>query len=123
MIANNKDEGDGNEESDTEELAEAEEEEESDLDLAWKMLDLARAISEKHSRETMDNPRTIQIPNFKLEKQSNNQEQSRFQNNPEQLKKQTMKFKQTTIKFKQTTNNNPENTETIIKQQKPSTKI
>ncbi|CAO2828257.1 unnamed protein product [Amaranthus hypochondriacus] len=52
--ANNKDEGYGNEESDTEVLAEAEEEEESDLDLAWKMLDLARAISEKHSRETMD---------------------------------------------------------------------
>lgn len=24
------------------------------MDLAWKMLDLARAISEKHSRETMD---------------------------------------------------------------------
>jgi len=36
-----------------EELGEAEEDE-SDLDLAWKMLDLARVISEKHSRETMD---------------------------------------------------------------------
>lgn len=50
-IVPDKDEGD--EESDTEELAEAEEDE-SDLDLAWKMLDLARAISEKHSRETID---------------------------------------------------------------------
>ncbi|XP_074275233.1 uncharacterized protein LOC141599192 [Silene latifolia] len=40
-------------ESDTEEHGE-EEEDESDLDLAWKMLDLARAISEKHSKETMD---------------------------------------------------------------------
>lgn len=48
-----KDEGEEDEESDTEEPDEAEEDE-SDLDLAWKMLDLARAISEKHSRETMD---------------------------------------------------------------------
>ncbi|KAG5528679.1 hypothetical protein RHGRI_029374 [Rhododendron griersonianum] len=41
------------EESDDEDLAEADEEE-SDLDLAWKMLDLARAIVEKHSRDTME---------------------------------------------------------------------
>lgn len=48
-----KGEGDEDGESDTDELNEAEEDE-SDLDLAWKMLDLARAISEKHSGETMD---------------------------------------------------------------------
>ncbi|KAK9750026.1 hypothetical protein RND81_02G167700 [Saponaria officinalis] len=40
-------------ESDMEEPGE-DEEDESDLDLAWKMLDLARAISEKHSEETLD---------------------------------------------------------------------
>ncbi|CAN1343507.1 NASP-related protein sim3 [Linum perenne] len=39
--------------SDDEETAEADEDE-SDLDLAWKMLDLARAIAEKHSGDTMD---------------------------------------------------------------------
>ncbi|KAF9682330.1 hypothetical protein SADUNF_Sadunf05G0097900 [Salix dunnii] len=38
---------------DDEDLAEADEEE-SDLDLAWKMLDVARAISEKHLDDTMD---------------------------------------------------------------------
>uniref|UniRef100_A0A803KW24 Tetratricopeptide SHNi-TPR domain-containing protein n=1 Tax=Chenopodium quinoa TaxID=63459 RepID=A0A803KW24_CHEQI len=48
-----KDDGDEDEESDTDEVNEAEEDE-SDLDLAWKMLDLARAISEKQSKETMD---------------------------------------------------------------------
>ncbi|KAH9622477.1 hypothetical protein KSS87_017612 [Heliosperma pusillum] len=48
-----KSEEDKVDESDTEERGE-EEEDESDLDLAWKMLDLARAISEKHSKETMD---------------------------------------------------------------------
>lgn len=48
-----KDEEDKDEESDMEELGDAEEDE-SDLDLAWKMLDLARVISEKHSSETMD---------------------------------------------------------------------
>ncbi|XP_058186188.1 uncharacterized protein LOC131303367 isoform X2 [Rhododendron vialii] len=41
------------EESDDEDLAEADEEE-SDLDLAWKMLDLARAIVEKHSSDSME---------------------------------------------------------------------
>ncbi|KAL2905724.1 Nuclear autoantigenic sperm protein [Bienertia sinuspersici] len=46
-----KDEGD--DASDTDERGEVEEDE-SDLDLAWKMLDLARAISEKHSSNTMD---------------------------------------------------------------------
>uniref|UniRef100_A0A6M2EH16 Tetratricopeptide SHNi-TPR domain-containing protein n=1 Tax=Populus davidiana TaxID=266767 RepID=A0A6M2EH16_9ROSI len=39
--------------SDDEDLAEADEEE-SDLDLAWKMLDVARAIAEKHLDDTMD---------------------------------------------------------------------
>uniref|UniRef100_A0A803MCP9 Tetratricopeptide SHNi-TPR domain-containing protein n=1 Tax=Chenopodium quinoa TaxID=63459 RepID=A0A803MCP9_CHEQI len=48
-----KDEGDEDDESDTDEVNDAEEDE-SDLDLAWKMLDLARAISEKQSKETMD---------------------------------------------------------------------
>ncbi|XP_065875126.1 uncharacterized protein [Euphorbia lathyris] len=41
------------EESDDEDLPEADEDE-SDLDLAWKMLDVARAIAEKHSDDTMD---------------------------------------------------------------------
>lgn len=39
--------------SDAEDTAEADEDE-SDLDLAWKMLDVARAIVEKHSGETME---------------------------------------------------------------------
>ncbi|KAG8641285.1 NASP-related protein sim3 isoform X2 [Manihot esculenta] len=39
--------------SEDEDLAEADEDE-SDLDLAWKMLDVARAIAEKHSGDTMD---------------------------------------------------------------------
>ncbi|KAK3223488.1 hypothetical protein Dsin_010513 [Dipteronia sinensis] len=39
--------------SDDECLAEADEDE-SDLDLAWKMLDVARAIAEKHSGDTME---------------------------------------------------------------------
>ncbi|KAA8531776.1 hypothetical protein F0562_006507 [Nyssa sinensis] len=41
------------EESDVEDLAEADEDE-SDLDLAWKMLDVARAIVEKHPGNTME---------------------------------------------------------------------
>ncbi|KAA8547283.1 hypothetical protein F0562_003853 [Nyssa sinensis] len=41
------------EESDVEDLAEADEDE-TDLDLAWKMLDVARAIVEKHSGDTME---------------------------------------------------------------------
>lgn len=41
------------EESDDEDMADADEEE-SDLDLAWKMLDLARAIVEKHSGDTIE---------------------------------------------------------------------
>lgn len=39
--------------SDAEDLAEADEDE-SDLDLAWKMLDVARAIVEKDSGDTME---------------------------------------------------------------------
>lgn len=39
--------------SDAEDLADADEDE-SDLDLAWKMLDVARAIVEKDSGDTME---------------------------------------------------------------------
>ncbi|CAN0864392.1 NASP-related protein sim3 [Linum grandiflorum] len=46
-------EDDEEEGSDNEETTEADEDE-SDLDLAWKMLDLARAIAEKHTGDTMD---------------------------------------------------------------------
>ncbi|XP_050205214.1 uncharacterized protein LOC126655206 [Mercurialis annua] len=48
--------GEDGEDSDDEDLAEAEEDggDDSDLDLAWKMLDVARAIAEKHSGDTMD---------------------------------------------------------------------
>ncbi|KAL3583647.1 hypothetical protein D5086_014708 [Populus alba] len=49
-----KDEEEGDEGSDDDDdLADADEEE-SDLDLAWKMLDVARAIAEKHPGDTMD---------------------------------------------------------------------
>ncbi|PSR88015.1 hypothetical protein CEY00_Acc31045 [Actinidia chinensis var. chinensis] len=48
-----KDQEEEDEESDAEDLAEADEDE-SDLDLAWKMLDVARAIVEKHSGDTME---------------------------------------------------------------------
>lgn len=41
------------EESDGEDLAEGDEDE-SDLDLAWKMLDIARAIVERCSGDTME---------------------------------------------------------------------
>ncbi|PIN08962.1 hypothetical protein CDL12_18465 [Handroanthus impetiginosus] len=43
----------GDEESDAEDLADGDEDE-SDLDLAWKMLDVARAIVEKDSGDTME---------------------------------------------------------------------
>ncbi|XAR73928.1 hypothetical protein NMG60_11008061 [Bertholletia excelsa] len=53
-VSNGKDqEEDDDGDSDAEELAEADEDE-SDLDLAWKMLDVARAIVEKHSGDTME---------------------------------------------------------------------
>lgn len=52
LVSGGKDQEEDEESSD-EDLAEADEEE-SDLDLAWKMLDLARAIVEKHSRDTME---------------------------------------------------------------------
>ncbi|KAI3840380.1 hypothetical protein MKW92_014066 [Papaver armeniacum] len=46
---------DGDEESEDEDLADAEQDEDdSDLDLAWKMLDLARAIAEKNPNDTME---------------------------------------------------------------------
>ncbi|KAF2295125.1 hypothetical protein GH714_031606 [Hevea brasiliensis] len=48
-----KDQEEEDENSDDEDLAEADEDE-SDLDLAWKMLDVARAIAERHSGDTMD---------------------------------------------------------------------
>ncbi|KAJ6907383.1 NASP-related protein sim3 [Populus alba x Populus x berolinensis] len=49
-----KDEEEDDEGSDDDDdLADADEEE-SDLDLAWKMLDVARAIAEKHPGDTMD---------------------------------------------------------------------
>ncbi|KAK1363874.1 NASP-related protein sim3 [Heracleum sosnowskyi] len=48
-----KDECEDDSGSDTEDLGEADEDE-SDLDLAWKMLDIARAIVEKDSADTME---------------------------------------------------------------------
>ncbi|XP_014520901.1 NASP-related protein sim3 [Vigna radiata var. radiata] len=47
------DEEEGDETSDAEDLAEADEDE-TDLDLAWKMLDIARAIVEKQSVNTIE---------------------------------------------------------------------
>ncbi|KAK1292644.1 hypothetical protein QJS10_CPB17g02566 [Acorus calamus] len=47
-----KEDGDERSESDVEDLEEADEDE-SDLDLAWKMLDIAREIAEKHEGYTM----------------------------------------------------------------------
>ena len=54
-VSNGSDKEDGGEGEDTdaEDLAEADEDE-SDLDLAWKMLDVARAIAEKQSGDTME---------------------------------------------------------------------
>ncbi|KAL5557192.1 hypothetical protein UlMin_039428 [Ulmus minor] len=52
--SNGQDQDEDGESSDNEDLAEAEaDEDESDLDLAWKMLDVARAIVEKQSDDTM----------------------------------------------------------------------
>ncbi|KAJ4843705.1 hypothetical protein Tsubulata_024545 [Turnera subulata] len=51
--AEEEDQGEGDEDSDDEDVAEGDEDE-SDLDLAWKMLDVARAIAEKSSTGTMD---------------------------------------------------------------------
>ncbi|XP_008241594.1 PREDICTED: protein HGV2 [Prunus mume] len=48
-----KDQEEEHDDSDVEDLAEADEDE-TDLDLAWKMLDVARAIVEKHSDDTME---------------------------------------------------------------------
>ncbi|KAK9285157.1 hypothetical protein L1049_024343 [Liquidambar formosana] len=52
-VSSGKDQEEDTEESDVEELAEADEDE-TDLDLAWKMLDVARAIVEKQSNDTME---------------------------------------------------------------------
>ncbi|XP_052198090.1 uncharacterized protein LOC127804986 isoform X2 [Diospyros lotus] len=52
-VTDGKDQEEDTEESDAEDLAEADEDE-SDLDLAWKMLDVARAIVEKQSGDTME---------------------------------------------------------------------
>lgn len=48
-----KNDEEGDEDSDADDVAEADEDE-SDLDLAWKMLDVARAIVEKQSVNTME---------------------------------------------------------------------
>ena len=66
-VSNENNEEDADGDSDAEDLAEAEaeaeadadadadaDEDESDLDLAWKMLDVARAIAEKQSGDTME---------------------------------------------------------------------
>ena len=47
------DQEEDDEDSDAEDLAEADEDE-TDLDLAWKMLDIARAIVEKQSVNTIE---------------------------------------------------------------------
>ncbi|KAL0380920.1 UNVERIFIED_CONTAM: hypothetical protein Sangu_0156300 [Sesamum angustifolium] len=52
FLVEGKDE-EGEDESDADDLADGDEDE-SDLDLAWKMLDVARAIVEKHSGDTME---------------------------------------------------------------------
>lgn len=53
-VSSGKDQEEDNEDSDVEDLAEGDEDE-TDLDLAWKMLDVARAIIEKqHSGDTME---------------------------------------------------------------------
>ncbi|KAJ4715000.1 Tetratricopeptide repeat (TPR)-like superfamily protein [Melia azedarach] len=52
-VPGGKDEEEDEEGNEDEDLAEADEDE-SDLDLAWKMLDVARAIAEKHSGDTME---------------------------------------------------------------------
>lgn len=48
-----KDEGEDDEDSDVEDIAEVDEDE-SDLDLSWKMLDIARAIVGKQFGDTME---------------------------------------------------------------------
>lgn len=53
VVPGGKDEEEDEEGNEDEDLAEADEDE-SDLDLAWKMLDVARAIAEKHSGDTME---------------------------------------------------------------------
>lgn len=52
-VSTEKDQEENGNDSDNEDLTEADEDE-SDLDLSWKMLDIARAIAEKHSGDTME---------------------------------------------------------------------
>lgn len=52
-VSSGKDQEDNDGDSEVEDLAEADEDE-SDLDLAWKMLDIARAIVEKQSDDTIE---------------------------------------------------------------------
>lgn len=55
VASGGKDKEEDEEDSDVEEQAADEaDEDDSDLDLAWKMLDVARAIVEKHSGDTME---------------------------------------------------------------------
>ncbi|CAN6698493.1 unnamed protein product [Malus baccata var. baccata] len=54
-VSGGKDQDEDGENSDDADLAEADvDEDETDLDLAWKMLDVARAIVEKHPADTME---------------------------------------------------------------------
>ncbi|KAM1261934.1 hypothetical protein ACFX13_027834 [Malus domestica] len=54
-VSGGKDQDEDAENSDDADLAEADaDEDETDLDLAWKMLDVARAIVEKHPADTME---------------------------------------------------------------------
>lgn len=52
-VSSGKDQEDDDGDSEVEDLAEADEDE-SDLDLAWKMLDIARAIVEKQADDTIE---------------------------------------------------------------------
>ncbi|TQD72809.1 hypothetical protein C1H46_041650, partial [Malus baccata] len=54
-VSGGKDQDEDGENSDDADLADADaDEDETDLDLAWKMLDVARAIVEKHPADTME---------------------------------------------------------------------
>ena len=50
-----KEEGEDGEDCQDDDISDADaDEDESDLDTAWKMLDIARAITDKHSTDTME---------------------------------------------------------------------
>lgn len=53
-VSGGKDKDEDDEDSDVEEEAAEADDDDSDLDLAWKMLDVARAISEKQSGDTLE---------------------------------------------------------------------